>query len=61
MKTARKSKNLQISVPTEGGGCDLTKYVKKRKASNPEFAEGFDEGYENFLEIAKDLISNPDN
>ena len=27
---------------------DLQKYIDKRKASNPEFAEGFDEGYENF-------------
>jgi len=27
---------------------DLQKYIEKRKASNPEFAEGFDEGYENF-------------
>ncbi len=27
---------------------DLKKYIDKRKATNPEFAEGFDEGYENF-------------
>ena len=27
---------------------DLKKYIKKRKATNPEFAEGFDVGYENF-------------
>ena len=27
---------------------DLKKYIAKRKASSPEFAEGFDEGYENF-------------
>jgi DNA-binding XRE family transcriptional regulator len=27
---------------------DLKKYIEKRKATNPEFAEGFDEGYENF-------------
>ena len=27
---------------------DLKKYINKRKASNPNFAEGFDEGYENF-------------
>lgn len=27
---------------------DLKKYINKRKASNPVFAEGFDEGYENF-------------
>ena len=27
---------------------DLQEYIDKRKASNPEFAEGFDEGYENF-------------
>jgi HTH-type transcriptional regulator / antitoxin HipB len=27
---------------------DLKKYVEKRKATNPEFAEGFEEGYENF-------------
>ena len=27
---------------------DLKKYVEKRKATNPDFAEGFDEGYENF-------------
>ena len=27
---------------------DLRKYINKRKASNPDFAEGFDEGYENF-------------
>ena len=26
---------------------DLQKYISKRKATNPEFAEGFDEGYEN--------------
>ena len=26
---------------------DLKKYIEKRKATNPEFAEGFDEGYEN--------------
>jgi len=27
---------------------DLQKYITKRKATNPEFAKGFDEGYENF-------------
>lgn len=27
---------------------DLKKYIEKRKATNPEFAEGFEEGYENF-------------
>lgn len=27
---------------------DLKKYIEKRKATNPEFAKGFDEGYENF-------------
>lgn len=27
---------------------DLKKYINKRKASNPAFTEGFDEGYENF-------------
>jgi DNA-binding XRE family transcriptional regulator len=27
---------------------DLKKYIEKRKATNPEFAEGFDEGYESF-------------
>jgi len=27
---------------------DLKKYIEKRKASDPGFAEGFDEGYENF-------------
>ena len=27
---------------------DLKKYIEKRKATNPDFAEGFDEGYENF-------------
>ncbi len=27
---------------------DLKKYINKRKASNPVFTEGFDEGYENF-------------
>ncbi|NEP85242.1 MAG: helix-turn-helix transcriptional regulator [Okeania sp. SIO3B3] len=27
---------------------DLKKYINKRKASNPDFADGFDEGYENF-------------
>ena len=27
---------------------DLKKYVEKRKATNPDFAEGYDEGYENF-------------
>ena len=27
---------------------DLKKYINKRKVSNPEFAEGFDAGYENF-------------
>ena len=26
---------------------DLKKYIEKRKATNPDFAEGFDEGYEN--------------
>ena len=26
---------------------DLKKYIEKRKAANPDFAEGFDEGYEN--------------
>jgi HTH-type transcriptional regulator / antitoxin HipB len=27
---------------------DLKKYIEKRKATNPEFADGFEEGYENF-------------
>lgn len=27
---------------------DLKRYIEKRKVTNPEFAEGFDEGYENF-------------
>ena len=27
---------------------DLKKYISKRKASSPGFAEDFDEGYENF-------------
>lgn len=27
---------------------DLKKYVKERKKRDPEFAEGYDEGYENF-------------
>ncbi|MEJ7849251.1 MAG: helix-turn-helix transcriptional regulator [Pyrinomonadaceae bacterium] len=27
---------------------DLKKYIEKRKKDDPEFAEGFDEGYENF-------------
>lgn len=27
---------------------DLKKYINKRKTSNPDFADGFDEGYENF-------------
>jgi len=27
---------------------DLKKYIRKRKASDPEFAEGFDSGYEQF-------------
>jgi len=27
---------------------DLEKYINKRKAQNPEFAIGFEEGYENF-------------
>jgi len=27
---------------------DLQKYIKKRKASDPEFAKGFDSGYEQF-------------
>ncbi|MGJ8639532.1 MAG: helix-turn-helix domain-containing protein [Opitutaceae bacterium] len=27
---------------------DLKKYINKRKASSPSFAEDFDEGYENF-------------
>jgi HTH-type transcriptional regulator/antitoxin HipB len=27
---------------------DLKKYIAKRKATNPDFDEGFDEGYENF-------------
>ena len=26
---------------------DLKKYIEKRKATNPDFAEGFEEGYEN--------------
>lgn len=27
---------------------DVQKYIKKRKKSDPEFAEGFDSGYEGF-------------
>ena len=27
---------------------DLKKYIAKRKITNPGFADGFDEGYENF-------------
>lgn len=27
---------------------DLKNSIEKRKATNPEFAKGFDEGYENF-------------
>ena len=27
---------------------DLEKYIKKRKQQNPEFAQSFEEGYENF-------------
>ncbi len=27
---------------------DLKKYIEKRKKVDPEFAEGYDEGYENF-------------
>ena len=27
---------------------DLQEYLKKRKATDPEFAEGYDEGYEAF-------------
>jgi DNA-binding XRE family transcriptional regulator len=27
---------------------DLKKYIAKRKGTSPDFAEGFDEGYENF-------------
>ena len=27
---------------------DLKKYIEERKKRDPEFAEGFDEGYENF-------------
>jgi HTH-type transcriptional regulator/antitoxin HipB len=27
---------------------DLDKYIAKRKKTDPEFAEGFDEGFENF-------------
>ena len=26
---------------------DLKKYITKRKSSSPDFAKGFDEGYEN--------------
>ena len=26
---------------------DLKKYIEKRKATNPDFAEGFEEGYQN--------------
>jgi DNA-binding XRE family transcriptional regulator len=26
---------------------DLKKYIEKRKATNPDFAEGFEEGYKN--------------
>ena len=27
---------------------DLDRFIEKRKKESPEFAEGFDEGYENF-------------
>lgn len=27
---------------------DLSKYIEKRKTSDPDFAEGFDSGYEEF-------------
>ena len=27
---------------------DLDRFIEKRKQESPEFAEGFDEGYENF-------------
>ncbi len=27
---------------------DLKKYIKKRKKTDPEFADGYDEGYQNF-------------
>ena len=27
---------------------DLKKYIEKRKKDDPEFADGYDEGYENF-------------
>ncbi|MEX0772069.1 MAG: helix-turn-helix transcriptional regulator [Balneolales bacterium] len=27
---------------------DLQSYIKKRKASDPEFAEGYEEGFKNF-------------
>lgn len=27
---------------------DLDKYIEKRKKTNPDFAEGYDEGYEKF-------------
>lgn len=27
---------------------DLDRYIEKRKKEDPEFAEGYDEGYENF-------------
>lgn len=27
---------------------DLKKYIEKRKKTDPEFADGYDEGYENF-------------
>jgi HTH-type transcriptional regulator/antitoxin HipB len=27
---------------------DLDRFIEKRKKEDPEFAEGFDEGYENF-------------
>lgn len=35
---------------------DLKKYIDERKKRDKEFAESYDEGYEQFLEIALAMI-----
>jgi ribosome-binding protein aMBF1 (putative translation factor) len=43
-------KDVNTNIPKERGKkmSDLQKYIKKRKARDPEFAKGFDTGYEQF-------------
>ncbi len=35
---------------------DLKKYIDKRKKKDKKFAEGYDEGYEQFLVIARSML-----